>query len=569
MADLNPALLTFQEYLKVANEKGKFHEDNAYDYSLAKLNSYDANKSEYPKLMRRMRIRGIEFEFRLKEDRWGPEVAVWNEDGEKVAVVQDEWGCVLIMVAREYRGFGFGPILGKIARTMAPDKPSGGFTPSGYRNFVKVYREMVRDALKNGFYAEQVRAGKMTVARVKEIVASAKLEVRPQTPAGDLSSGPKDWMLYVGGYGDFVLYDRKLKDVIEKEEQDYWIEKMVKGVMLVREIHNGAGIVVAFGGDSDKIKTLMMTCAISYCKGEGIPLYVDPEDRQYVDPKFGRVSEQSDYKTGYERYPVELLGRIGLEDFKTVERLFRRKFDQYDEFKNRMLEIGFSKWRSDNVAESVEIIKAVIAESMMEDAFHGSPARFDKFSMEFANSGSGSHMFGWGTYFTDRERVAQSFRNLQNRSRERGYVYHVSIPERDEYLRWYDQLSGQSPGVRSKLAQADLLPSGPLRVAPSVEYGHGWGVFVGWKEVAWSSEREGADEAIADIEAEGENPAEYVSGCDIYRHLSAKLGSDKAASLYLLSIGIPGVVTENTGTAGGNYYVLFDPALATIKHVED
>jgi hypothetical protein len=341
----NPALMTLPEYYALVNEKDKMHPDSAYDVGLDALNRYDQDPKEYDKFLKRLKIRGINFDFYLKVRGKEVTVGVFNEDGERVAASQDEWGAMLIRVAQEYRGFGLGPILGKIARTIEPLKPSGGFTYAGRKNFIKTHREMVRDALKSGLYTKLVRQGKMSVERVKEIVDSAKLSVRQPAAKGDYSSTPKDWVLYVGD-SDFILYDRKLKDMIDEVGHwSYWTEKMVKGLVLVREPREGQAIVVRFGGDTDKIKTLMISCAMSYCKNEGIAFNIDPEDRKYVDPKYGAVSEESHYLTGFERYTVTISDDIpNFAAWAPIERQFRKSFDQYGEFKNSMMEIAYSKF---------------------------------------------------------------------------------------------------------------------------------------------------------------------------------------------------------------------------------
>jgi hypothetical protein len=314
---VNPATLTFNEYYKLVNDKEKFHPDTAYNTTLKRLNANEKGKTNYPKLLQHLRINGLEFEIRktVEDKGWDASLAIFDEDGQKVATVQDEWGCMLVMVAEEFRGFGFGPILIKIARTMDPLKPSGGFTQSGYNNFVKVYREMVRDALKSGFYTQSVRSGRMTAERVKAIIDSAKLNVRPQHKQRNLNSNnPKDWLLYVGGYGDFILYDKKLKDELDANNGDNpWIKKMIKGLMLVRE-HDEKGLIVQFGGDTDKIKTFMITCAISYCANENLPLYIDSDDRKFVDPKYGSVAEEANYESGKKRYIVTPINTIATSD---------------------------------------------------------------------------------------------------------------------------------------------------------------------------------------------------------------------------------------------------------------
>lgn len=48
---------------------------------------------------------------------------------------------------------------------------------------------------------------------------------------------------------------------------------------------------------------------------------------------------------------------------------------------------------------------------MMAPAFHGSPHEFDKFSSEKIGSGEGAQAYGYGLYFTDKEEIANEYKN--------------------------------------------------------------------------------------------------------------------------------------------------------------
>lgn len=376
---MNPALMTFNEYYKIVNSNEKFHPDTAYDASLDDFKKSEyLDKSNFEKLLKRIKIRGIMFEIRLharpvqyvhKDDAgefrrdaeknliyMSPEeikqsklktheitIAVYNDEDECVGAVQDEWGTVLVRVAKEYRGFGLGVMLTKIARSMEPEKPSGGFTPSGYKNFVKTYQEFVRDALSSGLYTSLVKKGEIRADRVKEIIASAKLKDKIKSTKLDVNTNdPADWLLYVGGYGDFIMYDRKLKDIYQDTSYHYWIEKMIKGATLVREHPDGNALIVQFHGANDQIKKFLMSCVLSYCFNEKMALYVDPEDISYVDSRLGDAKKQPDMKSGHKRYFVTPKASINYEPMGRSEKSFRKSFDQYDEFKNTVLEVAFS-----------------------------------------------------------------------------------------------------------------------------------------------------------------------------------------------------------------------------------
>lgn len=369
--DVDPALLTYEEFWKVVNPKPKSHPSSAYDWSLAQMNDSDSDRIEnYPRVIKRMILRGIQFEFRFRAntERWNDHqtgepkaktyyyIGVFNEDQQKVASAQDEWGCMLVVIAREYRGFGLGPTLTKMAYEIEPGKNTGGMSYSGGKVLQKAHRECVREALVTGRYSTLVKSGQITPARVKEIIVSAKLEIKQKTPKDNLTSNdPRDWVLYAGGYGDFILYDKKLRDVIETEkntphdpwdrhvDMSMWQEKMIKGIIYAHQMnaHSSDAIVYHLYGANEKIKQFMIGCSLTFCKENDLTLWVDPQDQQSVG-KFGVLGDES-LRTGYKRLPVVKINEtLPTDHMALVEQLYRKQFDQYDEFKNLMLELAFS-----------------------------------------------------------------------------------------------------------------------------------------------------------------------------------------------------------------------------------
>ena len=346
---INPALMTFDEYYKLANERDKWHNSDAYDVDLKKLNQY-LPKSSYSKLYRSIKVHGLTLEIWLYQDgdEWG--IGVFNGDT-KVAAVQDEWGALLVMVAREYRGFGLGPLLVKLARTIEPDRPSGGFTQAGYRNFIKVYQRMVRDALATGLYHRLVMQGVMSMERAKEIIASAKLTKQDIKPSRNLNSNdPQDWLLYADEYGTFILYDRKLKDLLgEDEADDYWIEQMIKGyayVQLHEGHHDDWAMLRQFGGDTPVIKRFLISCAVEYTNTNEMPLWLEPDEINYINRKMIERVEGPSKARGFNSYKVIPTGEtFNYTGMAASERRFRRAFDRYDEFKVRLQELAYGKYR--------------------------------------------------------------------------------------------------------------------------------------------------------------------------------------------------------------------------------
>jgi hypothetical protein len=349
---LNPALLTFGEYYRLINPSDKFHSNNAYDVDLQKLNAY-SSKSQYDRLFRRIKLHGLNFEIWLSggntaQDEWG--IGIFNGDT-KVAAVEDEWGTLLVMVAREYRGFGFGPLLVKMARTIQPDRPSGGFTPAGYKNFIKVYQAMVRDAIGSGLYRRLIQQGQMSKQRVDDIITSAKLTKREIQRSRDLSSDdPVSWLLYVGE-GDFLLYDRKVKELLadDDDRDEYFIDKMIKGYVYV-QLHEGHrdnwAVLRRFGGDTPLIKRFLLNCATQYANENDMPLYLEPDEIEFIDKRMIERVENAGTARGFTSYKVIPTGEVlDYNGMATAERRWRASFDRYNEFFYRVLELANSKYQ--------------------------------------------------------------------------------------------------------------------------------------------------------------------------------------------------------------------------------
>lgn len=378
----DPALMTTPEYELRADPQHKTHYGRMWDQSLAELS--DRNKpADFPELLFRRVVDGVRFEFRVsREDRWvagrytkwdperhdvargpGGEVltlsaeeararfpdrrhdhsfAAFDEEGRCAGVTQDEWGALLVMVAREYRGFGIGPALVRLHRDAEPEKQSGGFTPGGRENFRKAHGEMVRDYSAAGMYSALARRGDITPARGLEIVRSARKASR--RPARDLGSSDRSqWLLYAEN-GAWILYDRKLRDVLAdrglgEDARHHWAEAMVKGLAHVSGgVSGGGGVYYLWHLEADdpSLKPFLMSLAAWWVAEDGSELRVYPWQREFAKP--GVVELDGDMARPAGKAPDV---RAAVRE----EAAFRKSFDRYDEFKHEMMELAFAKWR--------------------------------------------------------------------------------------------------------------------------------------------------------------------------------------------------------------------------------
>ena len=385
---VDPALMTFKEYEKLINDEGKMHDDTAYKWSLEKRHSNES-PTDYPKLLQSIKRNGIQFDFRLNTrdridgifckrnpetdeylrdennnlvyftreellggavpsllaSRFEYSIGIFTKEDGYIGGSQDEWGCMLLRIADEYRGFGLGPILSKFARQLEPTKPSGGFTPAGRANFKKTHTAMVRDYLQSGTYSFLVRSGQISKAKVKEILAGASLS-QPKNVSKNLgATDPKDWLLYVGGDGDYIIYDKKLADLYKDDKYGHFLNNMVRGAIHA-SIDADYTRIRQFGGESTKIKTFLMGLVANDASKDDTVLVVEPDDLEFVDTTLISVlNDRPDnnawiksYRCKYKKPPLDL------NPMGAKERAFRKSFDKYGEFLSFVTELAYGKY---------------------------------------------------------------------------------------------------------------------------------------------------------------------------------------------------------------------------------
>ena len=203
--EIPPVLLTWDEYFNKINQNSKSHDSSAYQYNYDNKNKFVCGKDSVCKMIRHSRVGNIELRYILEkrpvqyakfvDDKYvgvyddnelkemGKEsfeysIIVINDRDIVVGAAQDEWGCVLIYVVKEFKELGIGEELVKLYREIYPYKPSGGFTSAGYAQFKKYYNWMVGRALRNGLYSDLVKRGEISIERVKEILGSRDKNVQ-------------------------------------------------------------------------------------------------------------------------------------------------------------------------------------------------------------------------------------------------------------------------------------------------------------------------------------------------------------------------------------------------------
>ena len=254
--------------------------------------------------------------------------------------------------------------------------------------------------------------------------------------------------------------------------------------------------------------------------------------------------------------------------------------------------------------EIVEKLKQLgISENIARELVlkHGSPHKFDKFSTEKIGTGEGAQAFGWGLYFTDLESIAKNYSDNENLiERHLNSVYEFGVPDRfyqipenkrksKENLIKYinEQIKGFEGNIFQQKEWNKLKNSvesyNPYIYQVSLHKGKtpDQYTFIEWdntvSEEVFKKINDLAiskNDVIIKMLSEGIN-TKNIEGSALYKNLSRQLGSDKAASLFLLEAGIDGIkypaesISRGTtsDTARGFNYVVFDDNAITIENV--
>lgn len=368
---IDPALMTSKEYYKLLNSKDKCHDSDAYKSS-EHLKTIKIGEG-FEKI-NRIKVHGRYFDiYKYADNRLKYDYVKLNEDGEQikdkngnivyytkeellgilgdrlynyefyifdvelnlcVGASFDEWGCVLYLVLEKYKGMGFGKLLGKLSRDYMPQKPSGGFTPSGYDTFLSYHREYIRDYLESGMYSHLILTGQVSKERVKEVLDSVDLTKKKKEKRNLNFSNPSDWLLYYNDVSTFIIYDKKIVDVFDTD----WEEDGIIGMIFVsRHWKEDYNRIKIFGGESDLVKEYLMSLALSIFDN----LVVEPEDIKYVkNANIGKLTKDS----GYDSHIVNSNKKINFQNLIKNERSFRKDVEEFGEFEIRILELAEGKY---------------------------------------------------------------------------------------------------------------------------------------------------------------------------------------------------------------------------------
>lgn len=298
------------------------------------------NRAAYDHLLQRIVVKGSRYELRSAgvpvPDR-GTSLAILDAAGQKVAEATDEWGATLVVVAKELRGKGLGPILTRAWYDLNPRYRSGGFTSAGRGNAVRTWEARVREFMDRGWYSELVKQGRMTAAEVKTIQAGLSGKRAPSPLPVDLpktgpTPGGHQLLAYVDG-PTFVLYDSRF--LVDPDEQ--WI----RGYGFFRDADvRGTRQTFLYRIEYESTHRVQATlAALQLARDEGWPVYVGPGygDLVELDGIEDRVVREG------ERVRLRV-DALPLRDMAKLEARVRSRNDPYREMESRLLEAAEGKW---------------------------------------------------------------------------------------------------------------------------------------------------------------------------------------------------------------------------------
>lgn len=107
-------------------------------------------------------------------------------------------------------------------------------------------------------------------------------------------------------------------------------------------------------------------------------------------------------------------------------------------------------------------------------AWHGTPYDIDRFDTEKIGTGEGAQAYGWGLYFTDKEKIADYYKDAVTRKRNRDQRQHSdNWNEIEDIAAVYDDtraiIDKNWPGELSDMARQDMMPKLMNRIASAID----------------------------------------------------------------------------------------------------
>ena len=228
--------------------------------------------------------------------------------------------------------------------------------------------------------------------------------------------------------------------------------------------------------------------------------------------------------------------------------------------------------------DTEEIAKLDILE---QSAFHGTPHKFDKFTLDHIGTGEGAQAFGWGLYFAENESVAQFYREQLSKADLRD-VDSAQIAAARDFKKDGVSLGEAIEGMKAAFPDASNKDITAALSEPYEQTGALIKVELAPEADEWLDWDKPLGEQSEKVQAILKekldyDPAEFSDdiGQDVYRFLAdtpagtIHFEDKKKASLALKEAGIPGIryfdATSRTEQEGTSNFVVFDEELVQIE----
>lgn len=228
---------------------------------------------------------------------------------------------------------------------------------------------------------------------------------------------------------------------------------------------------------------------------------------------------------------------------------------------------------------------------LYQSAYHGTPHKFDEFSLDAIGTGEGAQAHGWGLYFAENKNVSEGYRKtltgdefnneqyyynnelIEDRTQkailstilENGIDKVIQVRERTLFRLLHSLEDYNKEEYEKKEKELNWIKSLDVnKIKKKTDKGQLYEVDIPENDVLLDEQEmlidqsEFVQEAIEKANKElGLNIVDSgIRGGAIYDKITDKLGSQKEASLYLNKLGIKGITYD--GRQDGRCYVIFD-----------
>jgi hypothetical protein len=319
--------------VRFIERKQKVNTIKVVKYLNDQIDAIRGKRQEYQSVLQNLVVGGEPLQVRAETSppKEGDTIVIVNEWGDVVAMAADEWGATLIVVAKAYRNKGLGAIVGKWFYKYNPNRDSGGFTPAGEQNAIKIWAEAVREFLALGGYTNLYKKGEITKERIDQILSGLPPEAKP-IPSKPTEDTKKLVLLYKQHDTEsFVLYDSRF---IQDQDEKYIL---ARGFL---RSSNPVGTFIFAIDYEPEYRKLAHKIMFQIAADAG-------EDHLYVGEGYGDVLElegipEIAVEGDYAYLTTEVLD---ISKLSQLEKSTRRPFDKYSEIEYALQNEADAKWQ--------------------------------------------------------------------------------------------------------------------------------------------------------------------------------------------------------------------------------